>query len=158
VRGARRPFTIRYSAFVIRYSPWVCRASLQDSLFGIRYSIFSVALVIRRSLSLFSVAVAAPAQARRVRALHAPCLASARALRVNNPRACGARTLHSAFYILHSAFPPVAPPLQDSLFGVPCSIFSVALVIRRSLIDILRGFGCSAFLVRYSPSPHAAPS
>ena len=32
---------------------------------------------------------------RRVRALHAPCL---RAIRVNNPRACGARTLHLPFF------------------------------------------------------------
>ena len=36
------------------------------------------------------------ASPRRVRALHAPCLCPARAVRVNNPRACGARTLHTA--------------------------------------------------------------
>ena len=32
---------------------------------------------------------------RRVRAWHAPCLACRRAVRLNNPRACGARTLHT---------------------------------------------------------------
>jgi hypothetical protein len=36
----------------------------------------------------------------RVRAVHAPCLAYSRAVLLNNPRACGARTLHTTSAVL----------------------------------------------------------